>query len=39
MVQADSVAMTRLSYDLAARIQNHIKNIDKDKVLVLLVQF
>ncbi|NLP30385.1 MAG: sporulation protein YunB [Clostridiales bacterium] len=34
MVQADSVAMTRLSYDLAARIQNHIKNIDKDKVLV-----
>ena len=34
MVQADSVAMTRLSYDLAARIQKHIKDLDKDKVLV-----
>ena len=36
MVKADSVAMTELSYDLAARIQEEIKEIREEKVLVPL---
>ena len=34
MVQADSAAMTRLSYDLAGRIQSRIKHMDEEKVMV-----
>lgn len=34
MVQANSVAMTQLSYDLAGRIQDRIKHMDEEKIMV-----
>lgn len=35
-IQADSIAMTELSYDLAARIQSEIKKIKEEKVVIPL---
>lgn len=36
MVQADSVAMTQLSYDLIGRVQDRIKYMEEEKVVVPL---
>ncbi len=34
LIQADSIAMTELSYDLAVQIQSDIRNIEEEKILV-----
>lgn len=36
LVQADSIAMTELSYDLASQIQSDIKEIKEEKILIPL---